>query len=136
MLQGADDDSTMNPGFDTPFESIESAHEFVKVLTESIHEAQRELQSDVQREAGSNFQRRLDALLVAEYSLKKLEFHMNRSLRILNDLRTLRRLLFEERNPGAFKKQVMAGGEPASPISSSPREERHARPNIHIADAA
>jgi hypothetical protein len=39
----------------------------------------------------------LDALRVAAYNVEKLEFHLNRSSRILNDLRSLRRLLFEER---------------------------------------
>ena len=39
----------------------------------------------------------MEALKLALYTLNKLEFHMQRSSRALNDLRTLRRLLFEER---------------------------------------
>jgi hypothetical protein len=40
----------------------------------------------------------LDALRIALDNLEKLELHVNRSSRILNDLRSLRRLLFEERD--------------------------------------
>jgi hypothetical protein len=93
----------MNSGLGSPLESIDSARDFVALLTETIREAQQDLQADVERESNSNFPRRVDALRMALYSLEKLEFHMKRSHRILNDLRTLRRLLFEERNPGALK---------------------------------
>jgi hypothetical protein len=79
------------------FETLESAYDFVALLGETVAEAKRELEGDVQRESASDHSRRLDALRVALYSLDKLELHVNRSQRILNDLRTLRRLLFEER---------------------------------------
>ena len=79
------------------FETLESAYDFVALLGETVAEARRELEGDVQRESASDHSRRLDALRVALYSLDKLELHVNRSQRILNDLRTLRRLLFEER---------------------------------------
>jgi hypothetical protein len=52
---------------------------------------------DVQVAPNTNVSRRLDALRVAAYNVEKLEFHLSRSTRILNDLRSLRRLLFEER---------------------------------------
>jgi hypothetical protein len=79
------------------FETLESAYDFVALLGDTVAEAKRELEGDVQRESASDHSRRLDALRVALYSLDKLELHVNRSQRILNDLRTLRRLLFEER---------------------------------------
>jgi len=79
------------------FETLESAYDFVALLAETVAEAKRELESDVQRESASNPSRRLDALRMAEYNVGKLELHVNRTKRILNDLRTLRRLLFEER---------------------------------------
>jgi hypothetical protein len=81
----------------SPFDSIESAHEFVALLAETVHEAKRDVAADVQRESTAQFPRRLDALRTALYSMEKLELHMNQSRRILNDLRSLRRLLFEER---------------------------------------
>lgn len=77
------------------FESLESAHTFVALLAESVGETKRELERDVQREPITS--RRLHALRIALYNLDKLELHINRTSRILNDLRSLRRLLFEER---------------------------------------
>jgi hypothetical protein len=96
----------MNQGIETTFDSIESAHEFVGLLTEAIVEAKRDIEADVQRESGSKFPRRLEALRLALYNVEKLEFHMNKSRRILNDLRSLRRLLLEERTAGALTVQL------------------------------
>lgn len=80
------------------FESIESAHEFVRLLSEAVVEAMQDIDADIERElATSKATRRLDALRIVLYSLEKLELHMHKSGQILNDLRTLRRLVFEER---------------------------------------
>jgi len=87
----------VNHEIGTTFESVESAHEFVRLLSEAVADAKKDIAADVQREANSKFPRRLDALRIALYNLEKLEMHMTRSRRILNDLRSLRRLLFEER---------------------------------------
>src|SRR5690242_12828067 len=81
---------------DGQFESLESAHDFVTLLSQTINEAKRELEIDVRRESSSS--RRLDALRIALYNLDKLELHVNRSSRILNDLRSVRRMLFAERD--------------------------------------
>lgn len=77
------------------FETLESAHDFVRILAETVAEAKHDLQSDAQRESFPS--RRLDALRIALYNLSKLEIHVSQTSRLLNDLRTLRRLLFEER---------------------------------------
>src|SRR5260370_1338944 len=74
------------------FDSIESAHEFVTLLAATVGEAKREVEADIQRESTAESPRRLDALRTALYSMEKLELHMNQSRRILNDLRSLRRL--------------------------------------------
>jgi len=95
----------MNHGIETTFDSIESAHEFVGLLTEAVIEAKRDIDADVQRESGSTFPRRLEALRLALYNVEKLEFYMNKSRRILNDLRSLRRLLLEERTAGPLTVQ-------------------------------
>jgi len=87
------------------FDSIESAHEFVTLLAATVGEAKREVEADIQRESTAESPRRLDALRTALYSMEKLELHMNQSRRILNDLRSLRRLLFEER--GAVPKSIL-----------------------------
>ena len=87
----------MNHASGSPFDSIESAHDFISLFSDSVAEAKREIETDIQREVTSNAPRRLDALRLAAYNLEKLEVHFNKSRRILNDLRSLRRLLFEER---------------------------------------
>lgn len=81
----------------TPFDTIESAHGFVALLFEAVAEAKQTLDADSQAQASGDA-RRKDALRLASYNLAKLELHLNRSSRILNDLRSLRRLLYEERN--------------------------------------
>jgi hypothetical protein len=87
----------MNHAIGSPFDSIESAHDFIGLFSDSVAGAKRDIETDIQRELTSNAPRRLDALRLAAYNLEKLEEHLNKSRRILNDLRSLRRLLFEER---------------------------------------
>lgn len=99
----------MNSQLENRFDSIESAHEFVTLLAATVMEAKQELEEDVRREE-VNPSRRLDALRVALHSLKKLELDINRSRRLLNDLRTLRRLLFEERIPASGLKRDLRNG--------------------------
>lgn len=94
----------MNSQTDNPFSTIESAQEFVKLLTKTVCDAVGELEARVESESELEISRRLDALRVALYSLNKLEFHMRQSSRILNDLRTLRRLLLPE---GAITSNTM-----------------------------
>jgi len=89
----------MNP--ELPFDSIESAHEFVGLFVKAVLESKRDIDADIQREMGSNVPRRLEALQIVAYKLDALELYLTKSRRILNDLRSLRRLLFEERASGA-----------------------------------
>lgn len=90
-------DSDLSSESDNPFSTIESAQEFVRLLTKSIRDAKSELEASIHSESGLDESRRLEAFRVALYSLSKLESHMHQSSRILNDLRTLRRLLLAER---------------------------------------
>lgn len=103
------------------FETLESARDFVALLAESIAEARQELEGDVQREPASS--RRLDALRIALYSVAKLEVHVKRTSRILNDLRSLRRLLFEERG-GLSTRQTAAARPEAQVLKMPPLPER------------
>lgn len=113
----------MSTKISDPFETIESARDFVRLLSEAAAEAKREIANDVQRESDAAT-RHLDALRIALYSLEKLEFHINRSSRILNDLRTLRRLLFEERTAALDTKSRPAHNKslpppiPEAPVTS------------------
>ena len=84
----------------TPFESIEGAQEYMRLLQDTIGDARQEVATDIGTHTDPNA-RRLQALRIVSYKLAKLEEHMKSSRRILNDLRTLRRLLFEERRQPA-----------------------------------
>jgi hypothetical protein len=82
----------------TPFDSIESAQEYMVLLREAVADAKGNAETDILAEEGSKLPRRLDALRLVSYKLDKLEQHVKASCRLLNDLRTLRRLLLEERS--------------------------------------
>jgi len=105
-----------------PFDSIESAYDFFRLLSEAVAEAKQDIggqiEGQVQRESSSQSSRRLDALRIVYYSVEKLEFHINCSRRILNDLRSLRRLLFEERvaSKDAVASQKAAAPKPVEPL--------------------
>lgn len=79
--------------YEIPFDSIESAHQFVDLLSQVVLETRREVEADMQRELTSNVSRRVEALQITAYKMQKLEFHLKKSRCLLNDLRTLRRLL-------------------------------------------
>jgi len=81
----------------SPFESIESAQEFVELLIESVRDACDEVKVDIERAGESGEIRQKQALLVVAHQLNLLSTHLAKSRRILNDLRSLRRLLLNER---------------------------------------
>ena len=83
---------------ETPFDNVESAQQFVELLTEAIGDARREVDELL---AASTAERRTQALQLVAFKLAKLAGHMETSHRLLNDLRTLRRLLLGERGPEA-----------------------------------
>jgi len=89
-----------------PFDSIESSHAFITLLSQVVLETKRELEGDVQREQNSSLPRRLRALEIVECKLEILESHLEQSRRILNDLRSLRRLLFAERTEGGAARRM------------------------------
>lgn len=84
---------------ETPFDNIECSQEYVALLAEAIDEARREVEADIAEAVSEHADRRKEALQLVAYNLAKLSFHMTTSRRILNDLRTLRRLLLDERVP-------------------------------------
>ncbi len=81
----------------TPFDNIESSHEYVSLLAKAVDDAIAEIDADIALASGSEADRRKEALQLVRFHLGKLSGHMTSSRRILNDLRTLRRLLLEER---------------------------------------
>ena len=82
---------------ETPFDSVESAYEFVSLLRESLDEAYAEIQADTDTAQQSGAERRVEALRLVGHKLHQLRQHTLASLIILNDLRTLQRLLLGER---------------------------------------
>jgi len=82
---------------ETPFDSIEGSHEYVALLAEALAEARREVEAEIAAANGEGAERRKEALILVSYNLAKLNLHITTSRRILNDLRSLRRLLLEER---------------------------------------
>jgi hypothetical protein len=97
---------------ETPFDSIESAQQFVDLLCEAIEEARREIDEEIARTTAPGDERRKQALQLVAYNLAKLAMHMGTSRRILNDLRTLRRLLLNERELERATMTAAAGDEP------------------------
>ncbi len=97
---------------ETPFDSIEGSHEYVRMLSEAVDEARRDVEEEVASAEKDRADRRKEALLLVSYNLAKLNLHITSSRRILNDLRTLRRLLLAERGlPADDESEVSAGEE-------------------------
>ena len=88
---------------DSPFETLESAYSFVSLLREAVDDAYASILDETALAQGTRgAERRLDALRVVDHKLNSLRQNMLASLILLNDLRTLRRLLLGERkNSGA-----------------------------------
>jgi hypothetical protein len=97
---------------ETPFDSIEGSQEYVSLLADAIEEARQEVDADIAVALTEGADRRRDALQLVSYNLAKLTLHITTSRRILNDLRTLRRLLLAERHgePAPVAKRVAGAG--------------------------
>ena len=87
----------MNAKITRPFESIESAHEFIVLLEQTIGEAIQDVRGYLEQAQADNDERQVQALNLALYKMTQLSSQMHKSRRVLNDLRTIRRLLFAER---------------------------------------
>jgi hypothetical protein len=86
-----------------PFESIESALEFMVLLEEEIAGASRELHEMLDE---TSHRRHAEALNLALYKMHQLTFHTQKSRRILNDLRLIRTVLVGE----GLRETVKASG--------------------------
>ena len=95
----------------TPFDSLEGSHEYVAMLADALSEARRDIEEEVQIAEREGADRRKQALLLVSYNLAKLNLHITSSRRILNDLRSLRRLLLAERRAPAENVRVSSARE-------------------------
>jgi len=93
---------------ETPFDSIEGSREYVAMLADEIDEARREVEAEIAAAEREQADRRKQALLLVSYNLAKLNLHITTSRRILNDLRSLRRLLLSERSAVEEEKTIAA----------------------------
>jgi len=83
---------------DNPFQTLESAHGFVGLLRTAVDDAYGAILEEIaMAQETSGAERRLDALRLVDHKLNKLRQNVLASLVLLNDLRTLRRLLNGER---------------------------------------
>lgn len=82
---------------EAPFDSIENAQDYLRLLLETIVEARNDIAADLTAAEEAKSERRIEALRLVQYKLEKLEQHLRSGSRTLNDLRTLRRLLLDER---------------------------------------
>ena len=96
---------------ETPFDDIESSHEYVALLADALEEARRDVEEEIRMAERDGADRRKQALLLVSYNLAKLNLHITSSRRILNDLRTLRRLLLAERGLPVSPESELASGD-------------------------
>jgi hypothetical protein len=98
----------MSDQSETPFDSIEGSHEYVAMLAEAIEEARHEVEAEIALAEQEAAERRKEALLLVSFNLAKLDLQIKSSRRVLNDLRTLRRLLLSERKAPQARKSAAA----------------------------
>ncbi len=78
----------------SPFETIESAEEFLQLLHLEIGKTQSQIGALV-KESENDSPRRMEALRLVLHKLSQLESNTASSQRLLHDLRTLRTLLLK-----------------------------------------
>jgi hypothetical protein len=84
-------------GIEQRFDSIESAYDFMNVLAETVMDNIKDLHRDHQIAVQEGQDRRARAIELAIFKAKTLNCQVNKSRRTLNDLRTIRRLILNER---------------------------------------
>jgi hypothetical protein len=87
----------MSDQIELPFDSIESAHEFMNVLALTALDAIKDLGRDRDQALRDGDHRRAQAIDLAIFKLKSLGCYVHKSKRTLNDLRMIRRLILNER---------------------------------------
>jgi hypothetical protein len=87
----------MSSRIDRPFDSIENAQQYIRLLGETTAEAMGDIDDEIILATQRMSDRRVQDLRVVQYNLEKLQRYLSASGRTLNDLRSFRRLLLEER---------------------------------------
>jgi len=92
-----------------PFDTIESAHQYMQLLDKVLEEVQATTEDDLKRIALADVEgigRSADAVHLVSYKIEQLRHHVKAGSRILNDLRTMRRLLMGERRGAEYDASV------------------------------
>jgi len=118
----------MRHRIETPFDSIENAQQYIKLLGEAVAQAQCDIDKEIIVATDRMSYRRLEALRMVEYNLDKLKRYLSGSGRALNDLRSLRRLLHEERSASNGAAAGRVAQEALLPLQAQGTEQLRARP--------
>jgi hypothetical protein len=117
---------------DTTFGSIEGAAEYLSLLLDSVNEARADLEAETALSSTPGMERRREAIQLATYKLSQLKQHLTTSHRLLNDLRTIRRLLFAERQQTApFEGAAETAPGQFVTTAEAPPISSEARPGAH-----
>jgi hypothetical protein len=109
---------------ETTFGSIEGAADYLGLLLESVNEAREDLEAETALASAAGAERRQQAIQLATYKLSQLKQHLATSHRLLNDLRTIRRLLFAERQAAAFESAAETPGQFVTTAENLTAEDR------------
>ena len=90
------------------FDSIESAQDFLTLLSDTVRDIRADVDCDIA--ADSQPAARTLALRLVSYDLVKLELHLRTGHRILDDLRSLRRAVWQERAATTVPAQLARRG--------------------------
>jgi hypothetical protein len=86
--------TTMTDARVSPFDTLESAYDFIGLLSEAVGEEAAAILDEIAlAETTPGAERRLDALRLVNHKLTGLRQHVAASHLLLNDLRMLKRLL-------------------------------------------
>src|SRR5579862_5628226 len=70
----------------TPFDSVENTQEYFRLLSETLLEVEAEVESELDAAHASKLERRVEALHLVLFKLRKLEDHVKACSPLLNDL--------------------------------------------------
>lgn len=76
-----------------PFDSLESSYDYIALLQDALDESQQTIEAELVVATTLHLERRLQALQLVRLKLHQLSGHLQRSRRLLNDLRMLRRII-------------------------------------------
>ena len=76
----------------------------MRLLADAVLEAKHDLEAEIGADRVPSTLRQAEALRVVLFNLNKLDHHIQASLRVLNDLRSLRRLMWRERAEESLSK--------------------------------